>query len=54
MTLVRTGTAGCKSPGIVDLNGRTLEQGDCAALSDEKAVIIQGAKDSEVRLFDLA
>jgi redox-sensitive bicupin YhaK (pirin superfamily) len=40
--------------GSVELNGRKLERGDGAALSDEKAVTIQGAKDSEVLLFDLA
>jgi redox-sensitive bicupin YhaK (pirin superfamily) len=40
--------------GSVELNGRKLEQGDGAALSDEPAITIQGAEDSEVLLFDLS
>ena len=40
--------------GIVDLNSWKPEQGDGAALNDEKAVTIQSAKDSEMLLFDLA
>jgi redox-sensitive bicupin YhaK (pirin superfamily) len=40
--------------GSVELNGQKLEQGDGAAVSDEPAVTVKGAKDSEVLLFDLA
>jgi hypothetical protein len=41
----------------VRVNGQTLAAGDGAALSDEPAVIIEGAPDgepSEVLVFDLA
>jgi len=40
--------------GEVELNGQKLNQGDGAAVSDEKSVTIKGAKDAEVLLFDLA
>ena len=40
--------------GSVTLNGQTLETGDGAALSAEKAVELTGVKDAEVLLFDLA
>jgi len=39
--------------GSVELNGKRLEQGDGAALSDEPEITIKGATDSEVLLFDL-
>ena len=40
--------------GSVTLNGKTLEAGDGAAISAEKAVELTGVKDAEVLLFDLA
>src|ERR1700745_2570254 len=40
--------------GSVELNGKTLEQGEGAAISDELKVTIKGTEDSEVLLFDLA
>jgi hypothetical protein len=40
--------------GAVELNGKPLEQGDGAAISDEQKVTIKGTKDAEVLLFDLA
>jgi len=40
--------------GAVELNGKKLEQGDGAAISEEKALSIKGSKDAEVLLFDLA
>ncbi len=40
--------------GTVDLNGRTLEVGDGAAISDEPKLVIQGIRESEILLFDLA
>jgi quercetin 2,3-dioxygenase len=40
--------------GSVKLNGKPLETGDGAAISDEKAVELTGVKDAEVLLFDLA
>jgi redox-sensitive bicupin YhaK (pirin superfamily) len=40
--------------GAVEVNGAKLNQGDGAAISDEKTVNIKGAADSEVLLFDLA
>ncbi len=40
--------------GEVVLNGEKLEQGDGAAISDEKALTIKAEKDAEVLLFDLA
>ena len=40
--------------GSVELNGKKLNQGDGAAISDEKSLSIKGATDAEVLLFDLA
>ena len=40
--------------GEVELNGRTLAQGDGASVSDEQRLAIKGIKDSEILLFDLA
>jgi redox-sensitive bicupin YhaK (pirin superfamily) len=40
--------------GSVKLNGKELQEGDGAAISEEKAVELTGVKDAEVLLFDLA
>jgi quercetin 2,3-dioxygenase len=40
--------------GAVQLNGQKLEQGDGAAISDEKSLTIKGTEDAEALLFDLA
>jgi quercetin 2,3-dioxygenase len=40
--------------GGVQINGTALKQGDGAAISDEKELIVKGTKDSEILLFDLA
>jgi quercetin 2,3-dioxygenase len=40
--------------GSVNLNGKQLEAGDGAAVSDEKSLQLTGVKDAEVLLFDLA
>jgi len=40
--------------GSVTLNGKRLEAGDGAAISEEKALELQGVKEAEVLLFDLA
>lgn len=40
--------------GSVTLNGKKLDEGDGAAISDEKTVELTGAEDAEVLLFDLA
>ena len=40
--------------GAVELNGARLYQGDGAAISDEQKLAIEGKKDAEVLLFDLA
>ena len=41
--------------GSVELNGKRLEQGDGAAVSDEQKLSVAGAQDgSEILLFDLA
>lgn len=40
--------------GTVDLNGNRLSAGDGAAISEERALAIRAADDSEVVLFDLA
>jgi len=40
--------------GGVTLNGRTLEQGDGAAVSDESTLELTATSDAEVLLFDLA
>jgi redox-sensitive bicupin YhaK (pirin superfamily) len=40
--------------GAVDLNGQSLTQGDGAAVSKEEKLVVKGAQDAEVLLFDLA
>src|SRR5882724_5546288 len=40
--------------GSVNLNGKTLEIGDGAEISGEKALELTGVKEAEVLLFDLA
>jgi redox-sensitive bicupin YhaK (pirin superfamily) len=40
--------------GAVELNGKSLNQGDGAAVNDEQKLAITGAKDAEILLFDLA
>ena len=40
--------------GSVTLNGKKLDEGDGAAISDEKVVQLTGERDAEVLLFDLA
>jgi redox-sensitive bicupin YhaK (pirin superfamily) len=40
--------------GEVQLNGQALQQGDGAAVSEEKELTIKASKDAEVLLFDLA
>ena len=40
--------------GSVTLNGKKLDEGDGAAISDEKTVELTGDKEAEVLLFDLA
>lgn len=40
--------------GSVQLNGKTLEEGDAAAVSEETSLDISGVRDAEVLLFDLA
>jgi hypothetical protein len=40
--------------GAVELNGKPLDQGDGAAISDERRLDIKGTKDAEILLFDLA
>ena len=40
--------------GSVTLNGKKLDEGDDAAISDEKIVELKGEKEAEVLLFDLA
>jgi redox-sensitive bicupin YhaK (pirin superfamily) len=40
--------------GSVTLNGKRLDEGDGAAISDEETVELTGADDAEVLLFDLA
>jgi len=40
--------------GEVELNGQKLQQGDGAAISEEKELAVKGTKDAEVLLFDLA
>lgn len=40
--------------GAVELNGSKLNQGDGAAIGDEKTVDLKGGANSEVLLFDLA
>ena len=40
--------------GAVELNGKLLNQGDGAAVSEEQKLTIKGIQDAEVLLFDLA
>lgn len=40
--------------GSVTLNGKKLDEGDGAAISEEKTVELKGVKDAEILLFDLA
>jgi quercetin 2,3-dioxygenase len=40
--------------GAVELNGKLMQQGDGAAISDEQTLVIKGAENAEVLLFDLA
>jgi redox-sensitive bicupin YhaK (pirin superfamily) len=40
--------------GAVELNGKTLVQGDGAAISEEKKLTIKATEESEVLMFDLA
>ena len=40
--------------GSVTLNGKRLDEGDGAAISDEKTVELTGERDTEVLFFDLA
>ena len=40
--------------GRVTLNGKKLEEGDGAAISEERAVELTGVGEAEVLLFDLA
>ncbi|HKW61415.1 MAG TPA: pirin family protein [Candidatus Acidoferrum sp.] len=40
--------------GSVTLNGKKLDEGDGAAISEEKTIELKGEKDAEVLLFDLA
>ena len=40
--------------GSVELNGKTLNQGDGAGISNESKLTITGKEDAEVLLFDLA
>lgn len=40
--------------GEVELNGQKLDQGDGAAVSEEKTLTVKGTNDAEVLLFDLA
>ena len=39
--------------GTVELNGKSLNQGDGAAVSDEQRLTVKGKEDAEVLLFDL-
>lgn len=40
--------------GAVQLNGKSLNQGDGVALSEERQLVVKGTTDAEVLLFDLA
>jgi redox-sensitive bicupin YhaK (pirin superfamily) len=40
--------------GAVEMNGQDLSQGDGAAVSDEKTLVVKGTADAEILLFDLA
>ena len=52
LTLILIGAAGRQ--GTVELNGKSLKQGDGAAVSDEDRLTVKGKEDAEVLLFDLA
>ena len=40
--------------GAVELNGKSLNQGDGAAVSEEQKLVVEGTSEAEVLLFDLA
>jgi redox-sensitive bicupin YhaK (pirin superfamily) len=40
--------------GAVELNGKRLNQGDGAAVSEEQKLVVKGTSEAEVLLFDLA
>jgi redox-sensitive bicupin YhaK (pirin superfamily) len=40
--------------GSVEINGKPLQQGDGAAVSDEQKLVIKGVQEAELLLFDLA
>jgi redox-sensitive bicupin YhaK (pirin superfamily) len=40
--------------GAIELNGKSLGQGDGAAVSEEQQLVVKGTSDAEVLLFDLA
>jgi quercetin 2,3-dioxygenase len=40
--------------GAVELNGKSLKQGDGVAVTDEDLLIVKGREDAEILLFDLA
>jgi redox-sensitive bicupin YhaK (pirin superfamily) len=40
--------------GSVELNGKKLNQGDGAAVSEERQLVVKGSSQAEVLLFDLA
>ena len=40
--------------GTVDLNGKSLTQGDGAAISNEQKLSVKGLESAEILLFDLA
>ncbi len=40
--------------GEIEVNGKTMHQGDGAAISDEQKLAIKGTAEAEVLLFDLA
>jgi len=40
--------------GAVEVNGKTLHQGDGAAVSEEQKLTIKGTEEAEILLFDLA
>ena len=39
--------------GAISLNGTPLQQGDGAAVSDERELVVRSSEDSEILLFDL-
>ena len=40
--------------GSVELNGKKMQQGDGAAITNEEKLTIKGTESAEVLLFDLA